>query len=133
VIIALMLAVAIINMITALLILILERTQMIGIMKSIGARDQSIRYVFIWFALYITFGGIILGNVFGLGLAWLEDRYHFIKLNEADYYLSYAPVKVLPWHLLTVNIGAFIIIGICLLAPSLLVSKINPIKTIHYR
>ena len=133
VIIALMLAVAIINMITALLILILERTQMIGIMKSIGARDQSIRYVFIWFALYITFGGIILGNVFGLGLAWLEDRYHFIKLNEADYYLSYAPVKVLPWHLLTVNVGAFIIIGICLLAPSLLVSKINPIKTIHYR
>jgi len=133
VIIALMLAVAIINMITALLILILERTQMIGIMKSIGARDQSIRYVFIWFALYITLGGIIIGNVFGLGLAWLEDRYHFIKLNEADYYLSYAPVKVLPWHLLTVNIGAFIIIGICLLAPSLLVSKINPIKTIHYR
>jgi len=133
VIIALMLAVAIINMITALLILILERTQMIGIMKSIGARDQSIRYVFIWFALYITVGGIILGNVLGLGLAWLEDRYHFIKLNEADYYLSYAPVKVLPWHLLAVNMGAFVIIGICLLAPSLLVSKINPIKTIHYR
>jgi lipoprotein-releasing system permease protein len=133
VIIALMLAVAVINMITALLILILERTQMIGILKSIGARDQSIRYVFIWFALYITIGGIILGNILGLGLAWLEDRFHFIKLNEADYYLSYAPVKVLPWHLLTVNLGAFIIIGICLLAPSLLVSKINPVKTIHYR
>jgi len=133
VIIILMLAVAVINMITALLILILERTQMIGILKSIGARDQSIRYVFIWFALYITIGGILLGNMLGLGLAWLEDRYHFIKLDEADYYLSYAPVKVLPWHLLTVNVGAFVIIGICLLAPSLLVSKINPIRTIHYR
>lgn len=133
VIIALMLAVAIINMITALLILILERTQMIGILKSMGARDQSIRYVFIWFALYITLGGIILGNVLGLGLAWLEDRYHFIKLTEADYYLSYAPVKVLPWHLLVINAGAFTIIALCLLAPSLLVSKINPVRTIHYR
>lgn len=133
VIIALMLAVAIINMITALLILILERTQMIGILKSMGAKDQSIRSVFIWFALYITLGGILLGNFLGLSIAWLEDRYHFIKLNEADYYLSYAPVKVLPWHLLAINMGAFTVIGICLLAPSLLVSKINPIKTIHYR
>ncbi len=133
VIIALMLAVAIINMITALLILILERTQMIGILKSMGAKDQSIRQVFIWFALYITLGGIVAGNILGLGIAWLEDRYHFIKLDEADYYLSYAPVRILPWHLLAVNLGAFVIIGLCLLAPSLLVSKINPIKTIHYQ
>lgn len=133
VIIALMLAVAIINMITALLILILERTQMIGILKSMGAKDQSIRSVFIWFAMYITLGGIFLGNVLGLGIAWLEDRYHFIHLNEADYYLSYAPVKVLPLHLLMVNVGAFVVISLCLLAPSFLVSKINPIKTIHYR
>lgn len=132
VIIVLMLVVAIINMITALLILILERTQMIGILKSMGARDGSIRYVFIWFALYITIGGIVLGNMLGLGLAWLEDRFHFIKLNEADYYLDYAPVMVLPWHLAVVNIGALVIIGICLFAPSFLVSKINPVKTIHF-
>ena len=132
VIIALMLVVAVINMITALLILILECTQMIGILKSMGAKDRSIRQVFIWFALYITLGGIILGNILGLGLAWLEDKYQFIKLDEADYYLSYAPVKILPWHLAAVNVGAFLIIGICLLAPSVLVSKINPIKTIHY-
>jgi lipoprotein-releasing system permease protein len=83
--------------------------------------------------MYITLGGILLGNFLGLGIAWLEDRYHFIQLNEADYYLSYAPVKVLPWHLLMVNAGAFVVISLCLLAPSFLVSKINPVRTIHYR
>lgn len=133
VIIGLMLAVAIINMITALLILILERTQMIGILKSIGARDSSIRQVFLWFAMFITLGGILIGNILGLGLAWLQNKYRFIKLDEADYYLDYAPVMVLPWHLLVINVGALVVIGLCLIAPSFLVSKINPVKTIHFQ
>ena len=133
VIIGLMLAVAIINMITALLILILERTQMIGILKSIGARDTSIRQIFLWFGMFITTGGIVIGNILGLGLAFLQDKYRFIKLDEADYYLDYAPVMVLPWHLLAVNLGALFIIAICLFAPSFLVGKINPIKTIHFQ
>ena len=129
----LMIIVAIINMITVLLILILERTQMIGILKSIGARDGSIRQVFLWFAMFITIGGILIGNILGLGLAWLQNEYRFIKLDEADYYLDYAPVMVLPWHLMVINIGAFVLIGLCLIAPSFLVSKINPIKTIHFQ
>ncbi len=132
VIIGLMLAVAVINMITALLILILERTQMIGILKSIGAKDASIRQVFLWFAMFITIGGILIGNILGLGLAWLQYKFRLIKLDEADYYLDYAPVMVLPWHLILVNAGALIVIGLCLIAPSYLVSKINPIKTIHF-
>jgi lipoprotein-releasing system permease protein len=132
VIIILMLAVAVINMITALLILILERTQMIGILKSMGARDVSIRQVFLWFAIFITIGGIVLGNVFGIGLAWLQHRFRFIRLDEADYYLDYAPVKIMAWHLLAINSGALIVIALCLIAPSYLVSKINPIRTIHF-
>ncbi len=132
VIIGLMLAVAIINMITALLILILERTQMIGVLKSMGAADGSIRQVFLWFAIFITIGGILIGNILGLGLAWLQYRFKFIRLDEADYYLDYAPVMVLPWHLIVVNFGALILIALCLIAPSYLVSKINPIKTIHF-
>ena len=132
VIIGLMLAVAIINMITALLILILERTQMIGILKSMGARDASIRQVFLWFAMFITIGGILIGNILGLGLAFLQHKFRFIKLDEADYYLDYAPVMVMPWHLLVINIGALIVIGLCLIAPSYLVTKINPIRTIHF-
>ena len=132
VIIGLMLAVAIINMITALLILILERTQMIGILKSMGAKDASIRQVFLWFAMFITTGGILTGNILGLGLAWLQYKFRFIKLDEADYYLDYAPILVLPWHLLVVNLGALLVIALCLIAPTYLVSKINPIKTIHF-
>lgn len=132
VIIGLMLAVAIINMITALLILILERTQMIGVLKSMGASDRSVRFVFLCFAMFITLGGILMGNILGLGLAWLQHRFRLIKLDEADYYLDYAPVMVLPWHLLVINAGAFLIIGICLLAPSYLVSRINPVRTIHF-
>jgi lipoprotein-releasing system permease protein len=132
VIIGLMLAVAIINMITALLILILERTQMIGVLKSMGAADSSIRFVFLCFAMFIALGGILMGNILGLGLCWLQGRFKFIKLDEADYYLDYAPVMVLPWHLIVINAGAFLIIGLCLLAPSYLVSKINPVRTIHF-
>lgn len=132
VIIGLMLAVAIINMITALLILILERTQMIGILKSMGARDFSIRQIFLWFALFITAGGILVGNVLGIGLAWLQDRFRFIRLDESDYYLDYAPVLLLPWHLVVVNLGALLVIGLCLFGPSFMVSKINPVRTIHF-
>lgn len=133
VIIGLMLAVAMINMITALLILILERTQMIGILKSIGARDTSIRQVFLWFAMLITGGGILLGNLLGLGLAWVQDHYRIIRLDEKDYYLDYAPVMVMPWHLLLINVGAMVIIGLCLIAPSYLVTRVNPVKTIHFQ
>jgi len=133
VIIGLMLAVAVMNMITALLILILERTQMIGVLKSLGARDRSIRQVFLWFALMITGIGIIVGNILGLGLAWLQDRYKLIRLDEADYYLDYAPTLVLPWHILAVNLGTLVIIALCLLGPSFLVSRINPVKTLHFR
>ena len=133
VIIGLMLAVAMINMITALLILILERTQMIGILKSIGARDTSIRKVFLWFALYITAGGILAGNILGLGLAWIQNTYKIIRLDESDYYLDYAPVMVLPWHLIVINAGALVLIGLCLVAPSYLVTRVNPVKTIHFQ
>lgn len=133
VILILMLAVAVMNMITALLILILERMQMIGVLKSLGARDRSIRRVFLWFALLITGGGMLAGNVLGIGLSFLQDKYKFIRLDEADYYLDYAPAKVLPWHLLAVNGGSFLVIAICLIGPSFLISRINPVKTLHFR
>lgn len=133
VIIGLMMAVAIINMITALLILIVERTQMVGILKSLGARQKNIRRIFLWFALGITAGGILIGNILGLGLGWLQDKYQFIRLDEADYYLSYAPVMILPWHIIAVNVGSFILIGLCLIGPTYLVGKINPVQTIHFK
>jgi lipoprotein-releasing system permease protein len=133
VILLLMLAVAIVNMITALLVLVLERTNMIGILKALGARNGSIRRIFLYHAAVITLNGIFWGNVIGLGLCWLQDQFRFIRLNEKDYYLSYAPVKIELASLLTINIGAVTIIVLFLLIPALVIGNISPVRAISFR
>lgn len=133
VILVLMLAVAIINMITALLVLVLERSTMVGILKALGAENRKIREVFLYHAAVITLFGMALGNFIGLGFCWLQDRFHLIKLNEADYYLSYAPVKVEWLTVLGINLGTLAITLIFLLLPSLVVSGIAPVRAIRFK
>jgi lipoprotein-releasing system permease protein len=133
VILGLTLIVAIINMISALLILILERTSMIGILKALGSRNWSIQKIFLYHAAWIIVQGLILGNLLGLGLCWIQDKYRIITLNEADYYLSYAPVDV-RWHeILALNSGTIVIILIFMLIPSLLVLRIKPVTAIQFK
>jgi len=132
VILSLMLAVAIINMITALLVLVLERTNMIGVLKALGARNSRIRQVFLYHAALITLQGMFWGNLLGLGFCWLQDRFHFIRLNEADYYLSYAPVHIEPWNILLVNAGTLLITLLFLVLPSFAVTRISPLKAIRF-
>ncbi len=133
VILVLMLAVAIINMITALLVLVLERSTMVGILKALGAENRKIREVFLYHAAVITLFGMALGNFIGLGFCWLQDRFHLIKLNEADYYLSYAPVKVEWLTVLGINLGTLAITLIFLVLPSLVVSGIAPVRAIRFK
>lgn len=133
VILGLMLAVAIINMITALLVLVLERTNMIGILKALGAGNGAIRQVFIYHAAVITLLGMFWGNLLGLGFCFLQDKFRFIRLNEADYYLSYAPVKVNWLAVAGINIGTLFITVVFLLLPSLAVSGIAPVKAIRFK
>jgi lipoprotein-releasing system permease protein len=133
VILVLMLAVAIINMITALLVLVLERTTMVGILKALGAENRRIRAIFLYHAGVITLNGMVLGNVLGLGFCWLQDRYRLIRLNEVDYYLSYAPVKVEWLTVLGINAGTMAITLIFLLLPSLMISGIAPVKAIRFK
>lgn len=133
VILSLMLAVAIINMITALLVLVLERSTMIGILKALGETNARIRSVFLYYAAVITLSGMFWGNLIGLGFCFLEDRFHFIKLNEADYYLSYAPVKMQWLPILGVNVGTLVVTLIFLILPSFAVSKISPIRAIEFK
>jgi lipoprotein-releasing system permease protein len=133
VILGLMLAVSIINMVTALLILILERSVMIGTLKALGATDWRIQKIFLYYGAIIVALGLLMGNVLGLGLAWLQKKYNFIRLSEADYYLAYAPIKLDFMAVLTLNLGAFIIIFICLRLPSLIVSRISPVKVIRFK
>jgi len=128
----LMLVVAIINMITALLILILERTHMIGLLKALGSTNWQIRKIFIYNAAYIIFFGLVIGNILGLGICFIQDQTHFITLDEASYYLSYAPVKFNWGSVLLINVFCFFLTVIFLVLPTYIITNINPIKTLRF-
>lgn len=132
VILGLMLAVAIVNMITALLVLVLERTVMIGILKSLGETTGRVRQIFLYYAAVITLTGMFWGNLIGIGFCVLQDRFHLVQLNEADYYLSYAPVQLNWAPVLAINLGTLCITLLFLLLPSYVVSKISPIRAIRF-
>lgn len=133
VILVLMLVVALINMVTALMILILERTNMIGILKALGQTDWSIRKIFLYHAAYITLTGLFWGNLFGLGICWLQKKFEFVTLSEADYYLSVAPIEFNFWTILALNIGTLICVVLFLIIPSYMVTRISPVKAIRFK
>ena len=132
IIIVLMILVSIINMITALMILIIERTNMIGILKAMGSTDWNIRKIFLYHAALIIGMGLLWGNILGIGICLLEDYFHFITLTEENYYLSYAPINLNWWTILLLNSGTIAITLIFLVIPTFLVTKISPIKAIRF-
>lgn len=133
IILTLMIIVAIINMITVLLILILERTTMVGTLKALGQSNWGIRKIFLYYAAYIMLFGLLWGNLIGLALCWLQDTFEFIKLDEASYYLSVAPVHINWWTIFLLNIGTLIITLLVLIIPSMLVSRIDPVKALRFK
>lgn len=133
VIIILMILVAIINMTTVLLILILERTNMVGILKSLGGSNWMIRKIFLYQAAYIAALGLLLGNVFGIGICLAQKYFEIIKLPEESYYVSVAPVLIDPVYILSINAGTLLVCLITLIIPSYLVSRITPVKAIRFK
>lgn len=133
IILGLMILVAIINMMTALLILILERTNMIGILKALGQPSWSIRKIFLYYAGYIVLFGLLWGNVIGLGLCWLQDTFGFVTLDEESYYLAVAPVHVNWSVVLALNVGTLLITLVFLVIPSYLVTRVDPVKAIRFK
>ena len=131
-IIAMMILVGVINMITALLVLILERTQMIGILKALGSRSWSIQKVFIYTASYLSITGLILGNTIGLLLLFIQKYLSPITLNPSVYYVSKAPVDINLWTILSLNLLTFSICVLVLIIPSYLIAKIAPVKAIKF-
>ena len=131
-IIGIMILVAGINMITALLVLILERTQMIGILKALGSNNWSIRKVFLYNATYLIVLGLIWGNVIGLGLLFTQKYFGLFPLDPSVYYVSQAPVYLNLGHIVALNIGTFILCLLMLLVPSYIITKISPVKAIRF-
>lgn len=131
-IIGIMILVAGINMITALLVLILERTQMIGVLKALGSNDWSVRKVFLYNAVYLIGIGLFWGNVIGLGLLLIQKYFKVFPLNPDTYYVTEAPVHLDIGFILLLNIGTFILCLLMLLIPSYIISKISPVRAIRF-
>lgn len=127
-----MIVVSTINMVVALLVLILERTQMIGILKSLGANNWSIRNIFLYNAFYLIARGLFWGNVIGIGLLLLQKFFGIIKLNPESYYVTVAPVDINFLYILLLNIGTVVICLTVLLIPSYIITKITPSKSIRF-
>ena len=132
VILILMLIVGGINMITALLILILERTRLIGILKALGTRNWSIRRVFLYSAVHLTLQGLLLGNTIGLGFAFLQKKFSIISLDPETYYMNTVPIYFDFTHILLLNVIIIIICYLILIIPSIIITKITPIKAIRF-
>ena len=127
-----MMAVAAVTMISGLLIIILERTQMIGLMKALGARNPMVRHTFMWFAAFIIGRGLLWGNLIALALVALQYFTGIVKLDPATYYVSSVPVEVNVLFVVLLNIGTLLISLLVLIGPSFLISHIHPAKTMTY-
>lgn len=132
IIIIIMLVVVVINIIMVLLILIIERTNSIGLLKTLGANNAQIRAIFINYTLIIMIPGIILGNLLGLGLLIIQKTFGMITLNPENYYVSVVPVDLNPLIPITISLGMLLVSAVALVLPSYLISKISPVKSIKY-
>ena len=132
IILALMVIVAGFNMISGLLVIILERTQMIGILKSMGAANANIRKVFLYLSAFLVGKGLIWGNLLGISLCLIQYYFKVVHLDPTSYYVSTVPVNLSLTHLLLLNLGALVVTMLMLIAPSWFVSRISPEKTIRF-
>ncbi|QPH39653.1 ABC transporter permease [Pedobacter endophyticus] len=133
VILILMLIVGVINMVTALLIMILERTNMIGMLKSFGASNLSIMKIFLYNAAYLIGIGLLLGNILGIGLGLFQQSTHLFKLDQSSYFLTYAPIEFHAVDIIGLNVITIVVCLTVLIIPSLLISKVSPLKAIRFK
>lgn len=129
----LMMIVGVINMVTALLIMILERTTMIGMLKALGISNYSVMKIFLYNAIYLVGIGLVLGNILGLGICYLQQYTQFFKLDQTNYYLAYVPVEVHVEDVLLLNLATIVICTLVLIIPATIMSRISPLKAIRFK
>ena len=132
VILVLMLAVAGFTTISGLLIIILERTQFIGVMKAMGASNTSLRHLFIYYAIFIVGRGMLVGNLLGIGLCLIQQHFGLVHIDASTYYVSVVPIQISWMWVLIVNVGTFLLSTLALILPSYLVSRIHPARSIRF-
>ena len=132
IIIILMLVVSGFTMISGLLIIILERTNMIGILKAVGTRDFNIRKIFLYLSSFLILKGLFWGNIIALIICFAQKYLHIIKLNPEVYYTSYVPIDINLWNILIINVGTLIVSMLMMIGPSYLIAKISPAKSIKF-
>jgi len=128
-----MAVVAVINLITCLLILVLERTRMVGVLKAIGAQDWAIQKIFLYHASIIASAGIVVGFIFGTGICLIQKKFGLLTLNESAYYVSVAPVEIVWWQVGLICASTLAVCMLSLLIPTILVKAVRPIKAIQFR
>ena len=127
-----MIVVATINMVVALLVLILERTQMIGILKAMGANNWNVRKIFLYNAFYLIARGLFWGNLIAISLLLIQKFFGVVQLNPENYYVNEAPVSIDLFHILLLNAGTIVVCLLVLLIPSYIITKISPVKAIRF-
>jgi lipoprotein-releasing system permease protein len=128
----LMAVVAGFNMISGLLVLILERSKMIGVLKALGSPNWSIRRIFLYLSVFLTSRGMIWGNAIGIAVIVIQNYFEVLKLNPTTYYVDVVPVNFSLLHIVLLNLGTIVATTLMLVLPSYLVSKISPEKTIRF-
>jgi lipoprotein-releasing system permease protein len=132
VILILMVCVAVINMVSGLIILILDRTSSIGLLKALGTSNASMRKIFLYQSFYLIGKGLLLGNLIAFLLLFLQNSFHLIKLDQASYFIDYVPINFNLWHILLINSSSLATIFLFMLLPVIIVSRIQPVKTLRY-
>jgi lipoprotein-releasing system permease protein len=133
VIIILMLLVAGVNIVSSVLILILEKTKLIGILKSLGLSNWSVRKVFLYNSMYLISKGLLYGNILGFTLLMLQQKFNFISLDEKSYYMKTIPISFDVSSILFLNIGTLLICFLMMIVPTIVITKISPIKAIRFQ